>query len=349
MNWEQEAADASELPWAVRMYGLPDAVPASPVAVHDEQAGAPSASRLPWVRAWRWLALRRNYHRWLESLVGEHDVFMLRYYVHDPFQYLFVRRCPKPVVFFSHTLEVPELRSEGGLIGRVRAVLESFIGRRTLALADGLVGVTEEVLDYQMGRAAVDREHTTVYPNGVIWSDAPLNDTRDATVPELLFVANFVPWHGLDELLDSIEGSSERFVLHVVGTVPAVTAQRARADDRVRLHGLLAQPAIHEIASACWVGISSLALSRKGARQAATLKAPQYLMMGLPVYGCGDVLPDDFEHYRKGEADIENILDFARSRRAGEKTTVRAAAKPLIDKRLLLETLHSTLTAWNLR
>jgi len=347
MNWEQEAADLSGVPWTVRMYGLSGAVPDSPVAVLDDQVGRPGSSRLPWVRAWRWLALRRNYHRWLASRVDEHDIFMLRYYVHDPFQYLFVRRCPKPVVFFSHTLEVPELRSEGGIVGRIRAALESTIGRRTLNLADGLVGVTEEVLDYQLGRAEIPPENTAVYPNGVIWNDTPLVDTRDKEVPELLFVANFVPWHGLDELLDSMEQSAESFVLHVVGTVPAATAARARADSRVRLHGLLAQPEIQEIASSCWTGISSLALSRKGARQAATLKAPQYLMMGLPVYGCGDVLPIDFAHYQKGEADIENILAFSRASRPIGKGTVREAARPLIDKRLLLESLYSTVTAWN--
>jgi len=54
-----------------------------------------------------WMRFRHSYCQWLLSQIEEYDAFVLRYYVHDPFQLMFIRRCPKPARLITkcNTLE----------------------------------------------------------------------------------------------------------------------------------------------------------------------------------------------------------------------------------------------------
>lgn len=342
MEWEQEAADDLGLLWAVKMY-CPSDTRGDWSILHRDPAvvtGTPD-STLKKLRAW--LRLRFRYHRWLLAQQDSIDIFLLRYYVHDPFQMWFVQECSKPVYFVHHTLEVPELRLPGTPTARLRAQLERIVGKRCLSAATGIIGVTDEIVRYEKSRTNRDTMRSFVYPNGIHITKTPVNDTRSASVPEFLFVANFSPWHGLDILLQEVSQSEQRFLLHLVGRIPNAL-QPYTHDPRIQVHGELVHDEILKLSEQCWIGLASFALKRKEMQQACPLKVREYLMLGLPVYGdYTDCFPPGSAFFRKGSTRIDEVIEFAHETRHLRKDEVLSMARAWIDKKLLVSELHDAL------
>ena len=344
MEWEQLAASQIGIEWRVRMFCPKGSCNQSAIAHHSRWVGVGNSNAF-W-KVYAWLLLRIEYHRWLYSLNGEYDAFILRYYVHDPFQLLFILLCKRPVYLVHHTLEVPELAMGGGYLGRLRSVLDSLIGKYAIKKSAGTIAVTQEILDYERKRAQIGSRKEFLYPNGVFFDQSPVPDSR-TEVPELLFVAgHFASWHGLDLLLDEMASSTDQFVLHLIGSLSEGDHARASADKRIVLHGRLAAGAIRRVAESCSLGLSSFALDRKGMMEACTLKVREYLVMGLPVYaGHKEVFPASFEFYRNGAVSLPAILAFSRSVNSASREQVVAAAKPYIDKTAILDALYRALLA----
>lgn len=340
MRWEHEAANELGIDWSVKLYcpqgwiEPEEFIEASPkVKAGDPAKGKPTD----------WFRFRYGYYQWLMSQEDNYDAFVLRYYVHDPFQLLFARRCSKPVYFVHHTLEVPELRLPGTWLAKMRARLDDLIAVPTLRAAAGVIGVTQEIVDYEVARAGISNAKTFVYPNGIKFNEEPVADRR-GQIPELLFVAGrFAPWHGLDLLLDSIEKSDAEFKLHLVGNVHEPDLRRAKKDSRIVVHGRLPSTEIRRIAETCWIGLSSFGLHRKNMKEACTLKVREYLMMGLPVYaGHRDVIEGENEFVFSGLADINHILRIALSRNYTRQAVVEASSNS-ISKLMLLSRLMKKL------
>ncbi len=332
MRWEHEAACELAKDWDVKLYcpqGWLD-----PEAFIEEsrsvKAGDPTRAKLI-----DWIKFRYGFYQWLMSQVEAYDAFVLRYYVHDPFQLRFVKCCNKPVYFVHHTLEEPELRISATLPAKFRAACEHLSSIPTLKSAAGIIGVTQEIVNYEVYRAGLEKMPTFVYPNGIRFDREPVEDFRGDT-PEFLFMAGaFSAWHGLDLLLDSLEKSKVSFKLHLVGKVYEPDLSRASADTRVVLHGNLSTDEIRHLASSCWLGLSSFGLHRKNMTEACTLKVREYLMMGLPVYlGHNDVIKYDNEYLRIGHADIDEIS--------------RVANDFLVDRRLVSKSSEKTISKKNL-
>lgn len=331
MDWEQEAANTLDIDWQVRMY-CPKNTPNTASVLHQDAAIDHEKMKSSASKLMAWIRLRRNYHRWLLQQQEKVDIYLLRYYVHDPYQLEFVGACKKPVYFIHHTLEVPELALPGGVSGFVRSGLESAIGRYCIRKAEGIIGVTQEIVDHELRRAGCLQKKSYVYPNGIIFKDLPLEDKRNQDVPELLFVANFAPWHGLDILLEEVAKSQENFILHLVGKVPDDLLDFTK-DSRVRMYGAMNQQQIIELSAQCWVGLSSFALKRNEMKQACPLKVREYLMLGLPAYGdYQDVFSDDFPYFKKGSEDLAEILGFCWAVRGFDKSVVSEESRDFVEK-----------------
>lgn len=341
MKWEQAAAVELGLNWNVRMYCPKGCIGPIEILEFSDHVASEKGSKLHKLRCW--FKLRIFYYQWLLSLKNKYDVFILRYYVHDPFQYYFLRRVNKPVFFVHHTLEVPELAMPGQLSDKVRALLESIIGRNTLGYAKGLIGVTGEILDYEILRCKYRdyRQSYFIYPNGIDVTNNTVEDDRESTI-ELLFVCSFFsPWHGLDLLIASLKNNKSSFKLHIVGDVSEEDLEYLVTDSRVVLHGKLNHDEISKLSYRCHCGLSSFALFRNNMKEACTLKVREYLKLGLPVYaGYHDVFPADFLYYQSGDANISDILLFAKRFEQTAKNDVAIAARKYIDKCELLNKLH---------
>ena len=338
MVWEQEAAHAVNIPWTVRIYCPQRTDLANDLVIHDPSVRAPGLEERQSFLCW--FKLRRNYYGWLKAQKQNYDLIVLRYHTHDPFQLRFVYESEKPVLFVHHSLEVPELISLGTKTAILRATTERIIGPPSIRRSKGVIGVTREIVDYELDRAGHPKVHHFIYPNGIRLVPGRIPDQRDPTIPELCFIAGeFTPWQGLDLLLNSISSSKEKFRLHVIGRTPS-SLQYDTQDSRVIYHGLLNGSEISSISQVCWLGIASLALDRKNMREACPLKTREYLSLGLPVYGGYSEAVKDIPYYTQGPAEIGAILETARQHRSISKSEIAERAQPSISKELLLTELY---------
>ncbi len=342
MDWELDAAKALGIEWQVKMYCPKNSPGIFGVMYYDSKVDANHLTN-PLAKLLGWLKLRYNYHRWLKKQEENTDIFLLRYYVHDPFQYWFVWRCKKQIYLVHHTLEVPELSLSGGFYGWLRSSIESFVGKKTIRFASGVIGVTKEIVDYELSRAKSPEKISYVYPNGIFYKEQILQDRR-GYIPEFLFVANFSPWHGLDRLLDAVGRSDEKFIIHLVGKVPDELMYKV-SDPRIQVHGHLDNKQISTLSEQCWVGLASFALDRNNMKQACPLKTREYLMLGLPV--CGDyedAFVPGFPYYNKSTEMLRDIIDFATRLRLCDKKEISDFSMQFICKKKLLGDMYNHLS-----
>jgi hypothetical protein len=332
MAQEAQAAAALGLDWTVWLCRATDLPPA--------------VRRLPHVL--RGSLLRILFFARLMRLRLGGSRIVLRHSHGDPFEF-FASFLLGDYWTVHHTLEEAELAVSDHRLAPLLLRLERTLGRRTVTRARGIICVTGQIASYELGRLpSRSSRQALIYPNGILYEDtAGSPEDRRGEEVEIVFVASqFFAWHGLDRLLASMRTSRAGIRLHLVGAVSATLLNDVGRDPRIHVHGLLDPPRLTAVIGRSWVGLSSFGLDRKGMTEACTLKVREYLQAGLPVYaGHRDAaLPEDFAYFRVGAADIDAITAFARSTRAVARRTVAEAARPFIDKRMLLQRLHAALS-----
>ena len=342
VEWERQAS---------REFGLEfDSIIYAPKGACDSEAAVSDSPELLrgdnlLVKTINWFLLRIYFYRWLERNESKYDIIILRYCVHDPLQLLYVMKTRKKILFVHHTLEYFELGIMQGWVGRVRSVIERIYGYFTLRFAAGIIGVTDEIAEHEKLRAMNPKLPSFVYPNGILFKEQNIIDDQRGEIPELLFVASsFAPWHGLDLLLTETLDIKAQFKLHLIGVVPEHLKVKYSSDDRIKFYGKLKSAEINQIATRCWVGLSSFSLDRLKMKEACTLKVREYLNQGLPVYAnYKEVLPKGFKYYRQGECRIDLILAYANEMRSASRRDVALAAEPFIGKKKFVKELFSFL------
>jgi glycosyltransferase involved in cell wall biosynthesis len=331
MAYEASAASELGLNWTVWLYQGTD--------LGSNLSRWPAFLRSSLLRVRFYVALARRARR------GHRIV--LRHSSGDPFLFA-ASFFLGPYYTVHHTFEEDELAASRHPLAGLQLMLERLLGRRVVARARGIVCVTPEIAHHELRRLPARADRTVIiYPNGVLYRDDPEETVdRREEQPEVIFVASqFFDWHGLDLLLRSMSLSREAALLHLVGVLPDAVMRQAKSDSRVFLHGRLDPPQLRPLIARSWIGLSSFGLSTKGMTEACTLKTREYLRAGLPVYaGHRDsALPADFGYFREGPANWDAILEYARAVRAVPRTEVALAARPLIDKEVLLERLYRSL------
>lgn len=293
-------------------------------------------------RVLRWRSIRKNYAKWLVEQQHSYDAILARWVQSDPYFASALKEIRCPVFTVHHTIEPLELELNEKF-GTIRKNLDMLFFKAASKSITGIIGVTDEILDYEAGRSKRSLPGF-VYPNGIYLEDSLKVPGKigESSVPEIIFVASaFTAWHGLNRLLQSVLSSDAEFTLHVVGTVFKEDLEIGREDKRIIFHGPLKSEALDSLYKRCGLGLTSFSLEDKGLTQACTLKCREYLKNGLLVYsGHKEVLPSTFPYYRQGLPNVEHILNFYEENKGIEKLEIAKAAKPYIDKRILLQGLY---------
>lgn len=341
MSWEQQAATQLGIDWKAKIYTF-----YSDTAKNDVvEFGPPiTPNNIFFSRIRNWFILRFKYYRWLKLQEDDTDIYIIRYSSYDIFQLIYLIFSNKPTYLIHHTLEIPEILIERNAINIIKAGIEKMIGRYSIRKCAGIIGVTQEIIDYEKKRVGNVDKFALLYPNGIIYNNYEARDKR-GSMPELLFISSyFFPWHGLDLLIDSIKENHDNFILHIIGDLSQADENSARSDSRIILHGRKNQREVELVSEKCWVGLSAFALYRNNMHEACSLKVRQYLMMGLPVYsGHKDVFPEDFAYHKAGNLCMTAILEYAFKNRDQSRKVVSDSARMYIDKLHLLQKLANQL------
>lgn len=308
--------------------------------------------RIPF--AFRNVAARKLF-AWLVlvKLASNYDFIVQRYVVFDIFS-IFFSSYVKNRITVHHAKEVEELvLVRPGLKGRIASTLESIFGVYSLKNTAGVVGVTQEIADYELARIRCGKP-SFVFPNGIdVDTCEPLADKREAASNVAFVCSDFKAWHGLDRVLSSYEEAgwvcNNKLNLHLVGKLDVEQLQRIAEiyqnnggpPGSIIIHGYVEYGKLTEVLSKCDVGLSSFGLDRKNLREACTLKVREYLALGLPVYsGHRDAaIPARFPYYRHEEFDIANLHKYCMEVKGVSRLHVRDAGKSYIDKRTSMKHL----------
>jgi len=283
--------------------------------------------------------------------LDEYDVVFLRYPVSidvDPRAY--VRSIRGRLATVHHAKETIELLSGPKTLGaRARAAIERVQGPRVLRSLDGIVGVTDELRDWQCARAGGGIPGCTV-SNGVdVSSIVPTGAAPfDGQALRLAFVAStYAPWHGTDRLLDSLRAyrGHRRVELDLIGAGSGKEAGVVETFGAVtvRHHGMLDGERFDRVLASANVAVSTLAFHRTGLREGAVLKTRDYVARGIPVVlGYVDVdCPRDLPWVLQLPNDdtllsVDELFDFAERTSAMPDLAreIRAHAERTLDWRV---------------
>lgn len=298
-----------------------------------------------------------------------YDLLVLRYAGGDcsvlsPF---FVNNREK-IVTEHHTKEMDEAFTYATtfLQKALTLSMEKWLGPRMIGKCRGLIGVTDEIKEYELQRASKPIPACTV-PNGVLVQDIPFSKhaSYDGTVLRLVCLANaFEPWQGLDRVLAGLKNYTPRrpFVhLKVVGHVPdrvlkATGSINGHSNNKVDFLGRLYGSSLERVVEDAHMAFSSLAVFRKGMREACALKTREFIARGLPfVIGYRDpdllenqefflpIAPDD------SPVNMEEVVSFAERvlTRKGVSESMRQYANERLDWKIKMQDMWDFLQSVN--
>ncbi|QDJ50203.1 glycosyltransferase family 4 protein [Bordetella hinzii] len=157
----------------------------------------------------------------------------------------------------------------------IKYLIECMSRKRFPRAASGLVAVTQELAD---DVPAVGHALRAVISNGYDFDRVvPRRPPSNQRAQLLLVGSPGQDWHGVDKVM-RMAALLPEFDFHVV--VPGLARQ---GPANVRFHGGLYGEELAQRYAQTDVALGTLALHRKGMRQAAPLKTREYLAYGLPV------------------------------------------------------------------
>lgn len=199
---------------------------------------------------------------------------------------------------------------------------EKIFGPKQLKYAAGIIGVTNEITNYEVKRFEKKSELPLdiTISNGINIDDYnlhyPQKNINELNMVILLGVN--APWHGLDRIINGLKNYKGDFklTLYVIGDVTHIDCPY------VVYLGYLNQEKINHFFATnnIHIAIASLALHRINISEASVLKAREYLARGIPfILGYNDTDLENNEYIKPyvfrvksddSAVDIHAVIDF---------------------------------------
>jgi len=261
----------------------------------------------------------------LESLSGTDIIYSRIPYPTFSVARLLRRPRAGKIVIEYQTIEPLEYRLKGKYW---YLILDVLFGDAIRKYTDGIVGVTDEITQYEVGRSGNPHKPHITIANGITVNNCPLRQRIifNGSDLHLLFVANVSRWHGLDRLIEGLAAyhGPLQIVLHIAGEGAELPNLKRMATDRnlseqVIFHGFTTGTALDDLFNTCHIAVGSLGIHRIGLTESSTLKVREYCARGIPyIIACKDPdFPDDYPYiYRispdESPVNIEDVIEFAK-------------------------------------
>ena len=263
------------------------------------------------------------------------DVIYCRYIKYAPFL-KFILKSNGPYILEVNTDDVKEFSGKNRIIGFYNTITRSTL----LSGSSAFVSVTQELKNIH--NFAKFKKPTIVIGNG--YACKSMNPGFEKlprfNKPSLVFVGSpDMAWHGLDKIYAAAK-ILPQCDFHIIGESIEDVKANSNGTINVIPHGFLKQDEILAILHRCDVGISTIALHRKGMKEACPLKSRQYLSEGLPII-VGYQDPDidqglDFILNIGNSEDnvlnnIDDILEFTLKSRLIDRNKIRKLASKMFS------------------
>jgi len=234
------------------------------------------------------------------------------------------RKCK--VIFEHNTKEVEEFSLNGYFSQSF--IQELVLGNFIRSQSDAIVGVTDEITQYQLKRCKnPNKPHITI-GNGFDIHSVKRRSPPDKIANELhlLFVANVSRWHGIDRLIHGLATykGPVNVTLHIAGEGAELEnlkrmTEKSNLSDQVKFHGFVTGNDLDNLFNTCHIAVGSLGLHRIGMKEGSPLKIREYCARGIPwIIACDDPdFPDDYPYIHRIPPDespvkIEDVIEFAK-------------------------------------
>lgn len=290
----------------------------------------------------------RNLYIWLKILFyrNQYDLILLRHMTFDPFalifSYFFKNR-----ISVHHAKEIEELKLiRKGWKGKLASSIETITGKISISNAKAIVGVTNEIANYENSARKLDRK-TFSYPNGIDIDSVNLAaDKREKNVVNIAFICGtFSEWHGLDLLIDAMNsrnGQMPSIIIHLIGRLSEQYLKAIEGNSCFIVHGVMNKDDYLKIIDKCDAALGSLAMFRQNLNEGSTLKVREMLALGIPVYSTHidtSLQNNSIFYLNDQNLDINNLYNFALNMKGYGRSEVREDTAKYIDKIKILEKL----------
>ncbi len=238
------------------------------------------------------------------------NIVYIRYPLADWYFFYLLKRIKnlkRTYLIIEHnTKEIQELLLQKKFVHVLSELMfKSYLGK----FIDLIVSPTFEIGHYEAKFYDLNVESIYVMGNGVNFAESNLSDirTNNRGIKKeltLCMVATiFEKWHGLDILVNSIDkyyqkhySQNFKIKLNIAGNIPKFF-KFILEKNFVNYFGPLRREQLVQFYKVCDIGISSLALYRKGLKEASPLKSREYAKYGIPfVYSYKDPdIPPNFK------------------------------------------------------
>ncbi|MDR6566555.1 glycosyltransferase [Chitinophaga ginsengisegetis] len=177
-----------------------------------------------------------------------------------------------PSVMEANTLDLKEIHFFYGALNRA---IYKFGRKRIVRAVKGFVTVTNEI-----GHEFISyNKPIEVIANGMKIAARRKKNTAEKKSTDLIFVGSpGQSWQG-EDLVVELAAALPDFNFHIVGT----DGKNMEYSSNVKFYGYLNRKELSDLYEKVDIGIGTLALHRKGMKEACPLKVREYLSWGLPV------------------------------------------------------------------
>jgi hypothetical protein len=203
----------------------------------------------------------------------------------------FMKKSSSKVFLEFNTFEIDEFKSQNIFYFlNSKYYLEQFFRKKILKHSNGIIGVTNEIINYQNNFYKVDENRKFLISNGINqdYRFAPKNKT-ELIISFVFLIGEDQPWHGFDRLILSLFNSSlkEDIIIHIIGKLSkknkSLLESLSIKKVSFKLHGTLPKEKMNNVLEYSHIGIGSLCLFRKNMTEACPLKVRDFAIKGLPI------------------------------------------------------------------
>lgn len=209
-----------------------------------------------------------------------------RYGTYFPIFELLFRRYPTVIELNSNS------RVEIKTQNIIKNMFHTRTAERIYRLASGFVAVTDEI----KSQYSIYNKPSMAIGNGIDLSRITPLETHNDPIIRLAFMGSpGARWHGVEDIISAAASAFSKFDFDIIGYTKD---EFPHATENVHFHGYLNPDQYRIILSRATVAIGSLALYKNDMQQGSTLKAREYLALGLPtILGHSDVdFPEQVEY-----------------------------------------------------